>query len=95
MKEEKKEYFKIIEFGEDIIMDDIKTGRVDIPNLEDDSVDFTIYRPNIKEALKNAYKGLFRVWEKQGKNPIEEFKKLMGKRLINRKILEVKKSGEW
>lgn len=73
----KKDYIRFnLEFGDDIsIYESLSAGRISIPG-EDDLGNFVIYQPDEKDIIKCAYEGLFRIWEKQGKDPIQELKKL-------------------
>ena len=76
-EENKKDdlYFEL-KMGDNISLNDIKIGRIPIPN-DDPSAIFTIYEPDISETVKMAYEGLINVWKKQGKNPIKELKKMI------------------
>ncbi len=74
----KKDYMVFnLEMGDNISIEEpLEVGRIPIPNDDDPLAKFTIYEPDIFETIKMAYKGLIRIWEKQGKNPIEEYKQL-------------------
>ena len=79
-KERKKNKEDNIEFNsgmaDSISLADLQVGRIPIPQDNMSLEYFTIYQPDITETIKNAYEGLFRIWEKQGKYPIEELDKL-------------------
>ena len=76
-KKDKEKYNFDFEINSNIKVSDIYSGRVPILG-KDLEPEFTSYQPDIYEAIKNAYEGLFRIWEKQGKDPIQELKKLKG-----------------
>ena len=76
-KKDKEKYNFDFEMNSNIKMSGIYSGRVPILGKDFES-QFTTYQPDISEAIKNAYEGLFRIWEKQGKDPIKELKKLKG-----------------
>ena len=69
-KEFNKDNYKFeLEMGNNISLGDtLEVGRIPLPKMSylEDFGPFRIYEPNLLEYLKMAYKGLFRIWEKQG-----------------------------
>jgi len=63
----KKDYIRFdLEMGDNISIESLSVGRIPIPIPEEDlEPHFTIYQPNIKDIIKQAYEGLFRIWKKQ------------------------------
>ena len=79
MKEKKEKDNEIIfglYMGSNISCNDIKIGRIPIPN-DDPLAIFTIYEPDISEIIKMTYEDLINVWKKQGKNPIKELEEMI------------------
>ena len=79
-KEFNKDNYKFeLEMENNISLGDtLEVGRIPLPKTRylENFGTFKIYEPNLLESLKMAYEGLFRIWEKQGKDPIEELKKI-------------------
>ena len=75
-KNEKDDFKYRIEMTDNISLADLQVGRVPIPQENMSLEFFTIYQPDITETIKNVYESLFRIWEKQGKDIIEELDKL-------------------
>lgn len=73
----KKDHIRFnLEMGDNIsIREPLRVGRIPIPE-EDLEPHFTIYQPEIDKVVEKAYLSLFRIWIKQGKDLIQELKKI-------------------